>query len=338
MKTLTCLEPGRLILEDKPLPAIQDGHALIRIDQVGVCGTDLHAWEGTQPYFSYPRILGHELAATVESAPAGSGFAPGMAVTLIPYFHCGHCVACRKGQTNCCVHMSVCGVHEDGGMREYLSVPVAARLDGGGLTRDELALTEPLAIGAHGVRRAAIHAGEHVLIIGAGPIGLATMMFALAAGAHVIAVDTNRQRLQFCSNQLGIADCLVAGETGFDDRLKAVTGGSNADVVIDCTGNLRAINDSFRWMAHAGRYVLIGLQREMISFSHPEFHKREGTLMSSRNATREDFDTVIRAIRSRAINPTALITHRVMLAETPDNFSTWMNPASGTIKAMIHIA
>ena len=197
MKKLLCVEPGKLEYATGIKPELKKGQAIIKIKRIGICGTDLHAFEGTQPYFNYPRILGHELAGELVEFDNAPGFKTGESVTFIPYFNCGECIACRKGKTNCCTKMQVCGVHVDGGMVEYLSVPSSSLLHGDELSFDELALVEPLAIGAHGVRRAAVEQNEFVLVIGAGPIGLGTMEFARIAGAQVIALDINEQRLQF---------------------------------------------------------------------------------------------------------------------------------------------
>jgi threonine dehydrogenase-like Zn-dependent dehydrogenase len=177
MKTLVCTTPGHFEYTDRDKPLAQKGNTILRVQRIGICGTDLHAFEGTQPYFQYPRVLGHELAGIIEQTDA-AGFKKGDAVTVIPYFYCGKCVACRNGKTNCCVSLQVCGVHIDGGMAEYFSVPSYSLVHSEGLSFDELALVEPLAIGAHAVRRAAVSANEFVLVMGAGPIGLGTMEFA----------------------------------------------------------------------------------------------------------------------------------------------------------------
>ncbi len=189
MKELVCVKPGSLEYKDVPPPVLQPGHAILKIKRIGICGTDLHAYKGTQPFFTYPRTLGHELAADLIEADGADGFVPGEAVTFIPYFNCGKCIACRNNKPNCCVNIKVFGVHIDGGMAEYISVPSYALVKGEGLSYEQLALVEPLAIGAHGVRRAAIANGEFVLVIGAGPIGLGTMQFAKIAGANVIASE-----------------------------------------------------------------------------------------------------------------------------------------------------
>jgi 2-desacetyl-2-hydroxyethyl bacteriochlorophyllide A dehydrogenase len=337
MNTLVCITPGQLEYREQAVPELKEGQALLAIKRIGICGTDLHAYEGTQPYFSYPRILGHELAAVVAEPGSAAGFAKGEAVTIIPYFHCGNCIACNNGKPNCCTSMQVCGVHVDGGMVEYLAVPAGALVHGGELGYDELALVEPLAIGAHGIRRAAVQPGEFVLVIGAGPIGLGTMEFARIAGGQVIAMDVNESRLFFCREKLNVKHTINAAAPDAEEQVREITGGQMPTVVIDATGNLRAINHAFRYMAHGARYVLIGLQKGDICFSHPEFHKREGTLMSSRNATRADFEHVMNSLARGWVQPATYITHRVAFNEVKDRFASWLQPETGVIKAMVEL-
>ena len=337
MKILTCTTPGELTYGEATQPELKKDHAIIRIRRIGICGTDLHAFEGTQPFFSYPRVLGHELSGELVAVDSAPGFEAGEAVTFIPYFNCGKCIACRTGKPNCCVNIAVCGVHADGGMVEYLQVPSASLLHGEGLSFDALALVEPLAIGAHGVRRAGVMPGEFVAVIGAGPIGLGIMEFARIAGAEVIAVDINPQRLQFCQDKLNIKHTINAAAENPEAALQTITQGDFPTVVIDATGSQRAINDGFRYLAHGGRYVLVGLQRGEIAVAHPEFHKREATLMSSRNATKEDFRHVMDAMRKGLVDPTHYITHTVSFDEVAGEFASWLDPASGVVKAMVRL-
>ncbi len=337
MKTLVCTEPGHFEYDLRERPYLEEGRAIIRIRRIGICGTDLHAYQGTQPYFNYPRILGHELAGELIEFDNAAGFEIGETVSFIPYFNCGHCIACRNGKTNCCANLKVCGVHVDGGMVEYLSVPSSSLLHGSGLDFDELALVEPLAIAAHGVSRAAILKGEFALVIGAGPIGLGTMAFAQIEAAKVIALDLNERRLEFCKQKLNIAHTINPSTTDVFEELKSITSGDMPTVIVDATGNLKAINNAFQYMAHGGRYILIGLQKEDISFSHPEFHKREASLMSSRNATKQDFDSVISYIKKGEIKPKDLITHRVHFGEVKEKFRSWLDPANGVIKATVEL-
>ena len=335
MRSLTCVEPGLLQYSDIEMPEVKKEFSIIKIRRVGICGTDMHAYKGNQPYFTYPRILGHELAGEFIEGDGADDFVAGDAVTVIPYFNCNKCIACRNGKANCCTNLQVFGVHIDGGMMDYISVPSYALVKSDGLNYDALALVEPFAIGAHGIRRAALKKDEFVLVIGAGPIGMGAMEFARIAGAQVMALDIDEGRLQFCKDHLKLYHTLNATVDNVLGRLKEITNGDMPTVVIDATGSQKAINDALQYLAHGGRFVLIGLQKEAISFSHPEFHKRESTLMSSRNATREDFVHVINSIKNGLIDPAIYITHRVKFEGVKDVFETWMNPATGVIKAVI---
>lgn len=337
MNALVCKEPGSFEYITKEKPVAEKGKAILKVKRIGICGTDLHAFEGTQPYFVYPRILGHELGCEVVDVDPSSGFSVGERVTLIPYFNCGECIACRNGLPNCCAAINVFGVHVDGGMMEYISVPVSALLHGGDMSFDELALVEPLAIGAHGIRRAGVKPGEFVLVIGAGPIGLGIMEFGRIAGGKVIAMDVNENRLNFCREKLKVEYTINPLKEDATERLKEITNGDMPTVVIDATGNQKAINAAFLYMAHGARYVLVGLQKGELIVSHPEFHKREATLMSSRNATTEDFDHVMNSMRNKLVDPATYITHRVQFSEVKDNFESWLDPKNGVIKAMVEM-
>jgi 2-desacetyl-2-hydroxyethyl bacteriochlorophyllide A dehydrogenase len=336
MKTLICIQPGEFAYREADAPLARPGHSIIKIKRIGICGTDLHAFEGSQPFFEYPRILGHELAGDLVDLDRAPGFQPGEAVTIIPYYNDGTCIACRNGKPNCCTTLKVAGVHVDGGMVEYLSVPSTALVHGRGLSYDRLSLIEPLAIGAHAIRRAAVQPGEFVLVVGAGPIGLGCLEAVRIAGGEAIAMDINQDRLRFCRDNLQV---LHTVEVGADpvEQLRHITRGDMPTVVIDATGSRSAINDGFRYMAHGGRYVLVGLQKGEVQFSHPEFHKREGTLMSSRNATCQDFERVIDAMEKGLIDPTTYITHRVAFDQAKDEFTSWLDPANGVIKAMVEL-
>ncbi|MGA0555546.1 zinc-binding alcohol dehydrogenase family protein [Larkinella sp. VNQ87] len=337
MEQLVCTTPGQFEYRTGIKPDMMPGHAILRIRRIGICGTDLHAFEGTQPFFEYPRILGHELAGELVDFDDAPGFEQGETVTILPYFYCGTCVACRAGKTNCCAQLKVAGVHMDGGMVEYLRVPSYSLVHGNGLSLDELALAEPLSIGAHGVRRADVQPGEFVLVIGAGPIGLGVMEFARIAGGQVIAMDINENRLAFCREKLRVPHTIDARSADVVEQLRSLTNGDMPTVVIDATGSLKAINNAFQYLAHGARFVLVGLQRGDISLSHPEFHKREATLMSSRNATRQDFEHVLNCLKQGLIDPVTYITHRVRFGQVKDQFASWLNPANGVIKAMVEI-
>jgi 2-desacetyl-2-hydroxyethyl bacteriochlorophyllide A dehydrogenase len=319
MQQWICNEPGTLSLQEAEMPSRTPGFSLLRVRSIGICGTDIHAFAGNQPFFSYPRILGHELAVEIVESDT---FETGELATIIPYFNCTSCGACAAGKPNCCESLQVFGVHIDGGMREYIVVEDRYILPGKGLTAEELALVEPLSIAAHGLRRAALKKGEKVLVMGAGPIGLFTILLAKIQGASVEVAEPNSSRLQFCLDHLG------------------VTEGSSAaySTVIDATGNLNAIESGFAKIAHGGKYILIGLQKQAISFSHPEFHKREATLMSSRNATIEDFEYVMNLFRDKKIQAAPFISHRFSKNQVSGIFTKINEPNQQVIKSMIILA
>jgi len=346
MLTVVCDTPGVLRAEQRDKPTRGDDEVLIRVRRVGVCGTDLHIFTGTQPFLEYPRVMGHEIAGVVEEAPADGPLAPGDTVFVMPYLSCGTCVACRRGRTNCCVRIQVLGVHRDGAFAEYLSLPRAFVHRAEGVTLDQAAMLEFLAIGAHAVRRAELGAepGRRVLVVGMGPIGMAVALFARLRGATVTALDTRPDRLEFGSRHLALASTVLigGGRAGADAdidsdlaELARLTDGDFFDVVFDATGNARAMERGFRFVAHGGTYVLVSIVRDSITFSDPEFHKRETTLLGSRNATLEDFETVLAAMRAGLIPDQALNTHRLRLSEVAADFSKLLDPTAGVVKALI---
>lgn len=335
MKTIVCEEPNRLALKETEMPAAAEGEALIRIRRIGICGTDLHAYRGNQPFFEYPRILGHELAGEiVEIGSNDRGLQAGDPVSIMPYLECGRCIACRSGKTNCCTQMRVLGVHQDGGMREYMTVPADHLLKADGLSLEQTAIVECLSIGAHAVRRADITPGEFALVIGAGPIGLGVMKFAKLAGARVIALDMNDARLEYCKDWAP-ADYTVNVKNDPVKEIEAITGGDFPTVVFDATGNAKSMESAFQYVSHGGRLVFVGLVKADISFHDPDFHKRELTVMGSRNATSVDFEHVISSLRSGHIDTDSFITHRVGFEDMIDSYESWLRPETGVIKAMV---
>ncbi len=334
MLTVICETPGVLRAQERPRPTRQTDAVLLRVRRVGVCGTDLHIFTGNQPYLAYPRVMGHEISGTVEEAPEGSGLATGDEVFVMPYLSCGDCVACRQGKTNCCVNIQVLGVHRDGAFTEYLNVPAPFVRKAEGVSLDQAAMVEFLAIGAHAVRRADVQSGQRVLVAGTGPIGMAVLLFAGLRGGQVTALDTRPERVAFCQQHLGAHAGVLIGPNDLEE-LRALTDGDLFDVVFDATGNPRAMERGFQFIAHGGKYVMVSVVRDNITFSDPEFHKREATLLGSRNATMEDFETVLNAMRAGQVPTAALNTHRMPLADVPTAFATLMDPTQGVVKALI---
>jgi 2-desacetyl-2-hydroxyethyl bacteriochlorophyllide A dehydrogenase len=335
MEALVCVEPGSLRLEQRPHPRSHPGHALVRPRRVGVCGTDYHIFEGKHPYLQYPRIMGHELAVEIVGAPADSGLATGEVFAVNPYISCGRCIACRKGKPNCCVRVSVLGVHQDGGFAELLSVPLGNLVRAPGLTLDQSAMVEFLAIGAHAVRRGAVTKDDRVLVVGAGPIGLGVSIFARLSGASVAVLDRDASRATAARNFADVTP--VAGDEDFQKQFDAFTDGEGFDVVFDATGNSSAMEKGFEYAANGGRYVLVSVVREPITFMDPDFHRKELTLLGSRNATSEDFDRVIAAIRDGTTPIDKLITHRTDLQGAARDIPRWATDKAGLIKAIVEI-
>ena len=336
MLTVICETPGTLRAEQRDRPARAEGEVLLRVKRVGVCGTDLHIFTGNQPFLQYPRVMGHELSGVIEEPVPGGRLQAGDVCYVMPYLSCGKCIACRQGKTNCCVNIQVLGVHRDGAFTEYLSLPEAFVHKAEGVSLDQAAMVEFLAIGAHGVRRGDVKPGQRVLVVGAGPLGMAAMIFARLRGATVTALDGRQDRLDFCQRELGVAHTVALGE-GDQAKLSDITDGEFFDQVFDATGNAKAIERGFGFVAHGGNYVLISVVRQDITFNDPEFHKRETTLIGSRNATTEDFETVLAAMSRGDVPTAALNTHRMKLADVPTDFAQLLDPARGVVKAIVEV-
>jgi 2-desacetyl-2-hydroxyethyl bacteriochlorophyllide A dehydrogenase len=335
MKAIVCEKPNHFKIIETEKPVLRGGEALITIKRIGICGTDIHAYKGNQPFFTYPRILGHELSGIIEDVKENdSGLRKGDQVAIVPYMYCGKCIACRTGKTNCCTEMNVIGVHRDGGMCETLVVPVTHLIKTDGISLDEAAMLEPMSIGAHAVRRSSIKKGDQVVVVGAGPIGLGVMAFAKYRGAYVIAMDTNDERLAFCRSFANV-DEIVNAKNDPIQQLLELTHEDLPSTVFDATGNKQSMNQAFQYVAHGGTLVYVGLVKGDITFHDPDFHKKELTLMGSRNATKEDFSNVMEAVKSSRIVLESLITHRCSFNEMAEKFDSWLLPESNVIKAMV---
>ncbi|MFC2126210.1 zinc-binding dehydrogenase, partial [Bacteroidota bacterium] len=286
-------------------------------------------------YFTYPRILGHELAAeVVEIKDNSNGIRPGDNVVVIPYMSCGKCTACKKGITNCCSNIRVMGVHTDGGMQEFITVPSSFLLPAGKLSLEEIAIVEPLAIGAHGIRRSGMKPGDTVVVIGCGPIGIGIMKLAQVGGATVIAMDVNNQRVAYAKEEIGV-DYAINVATNSVDEVSKITSGNMAEVVYDATGNKKALESGPDYLAVGGRFIMVGLSKGELTYVHPKIHSREATIMCSRNATMEDFDHVINVLSQGNFPVNSFVTHKIDYTDMIDKFDSWLNPETGVIKAMI---
>ena len=332
MKSLVLQQPGALAWTEVPEPTPAAGEALVRVRRCGVCGTDIHALAGKQPFFSYPRRLGHELCVEIISAPANSGLSAGELCAVEAYYFCGECPACRGGKTNCCKHLQVLGVHLDGGHAPLLTVPVDKLHRARSLTPEQIALVEPLVIGAHGVERAAPNAGEPTVIIGLGPIGLAAAIFAKAAGANVACVDTQPDRLNFACEKMQLGHAIPADANLAENLQKHF--GQLPSVVMDATGNPVSMRGTFHLAEQGGRIVFLGLFIGDVTFDDPNFHRRELTLLASRAGLTGTFREVIRRLETKQIDVLPLITHRFNFAATAERLPQ-IHRETGLVKAMI---
>jgi threonine dehydrogenase-like Zn-dependent dehydrogenase len=306
MKQVVLKQQRLLIREDTEVPSLAPGEALLRVHRVGVCGTDFHAFHGGQAFFSYPRIMGHELAAEIVSVPTNDqGLAVGDRCTVEPYLNCGKCRPCREGHSNNCENIRVLGVHTDGGMREFLPVPLDHVFASSRLTFDQLAIVEPLSIGAQALKRSGLSSGELLVVVGAGPIGVAITQLALAAGARVRIIDQSAQRRE----RLRDLNVEVCEES--DDE--------SADVVIDATGNSDSMARAFSRARFGGRVAWVGIVKSAVPVDDPLFHHRELTLYASRNSSGQ-FPRIIGMIEKGEIDASIWITNRLSLEDVPEQF------------------
>ncbi|HSS98049.1 MAG TPA: zinc-binding alcohol dehydrogenase family protein [Terriglobales bacterium] len=322
MKQIVLQSPGEFVEREASAPSHSPQEAIVRIHKVGVCGSDFHAFAGRHAFYTYPRVLGHELAGeVVEIGPNDAEIRPGDRCAIEPYISCGRCKACKLGHTNCCEQIRVIGIHVDGGMQGLLSVPTSLLFKSSKLSFDELALIETLGIGAHAVDRSNIAPGESVLVIGAGPIGLAVAEFAKVAGANVCIIEKNPWRKSFATS------------LGF--KAISESDGHVYDVVFDATGSSASMSASLSYVAPTGRLVFVGLTKDPITIDDSLFHQREMTIFASRNS-RGQFPRIIRMLEEGKINTIPWITDRMPIADVPAEFKN-LSSRPNLIKAIVDV-
>jgi len=322
MRRILLNAPGEFIDVAVPRPIPERGQALVRVRRVGVCGSDFHALAGRHPIYTYPRVLGHELAGEIVEVPENArGLRPGDRCAIEPYMSCGRCRTCKMGRTNCCEQLRLIGVHVDGGMQGFLAVPIELLHKSNRLSLDQLALVETLGIGAHAVVRSQLRPGESALVVGAGPIGLAVGQFASALGATVAIAEINNWRRKF-AHELGVEVLAVA-----DGRL--------ADVVFDATGSAIVMGDSLNHVAPGGRLVFVGLTRDSIKVDDALLHRREVTIYASRNSCGQ-FPSIIGMLEENRITTEPWITDRITLDEVPARFKELATKV-GMMKAVVEV-
>ena len=340
MRAIRLEEPQHFEYVDIEAPGSPGpGQVLARTHRMGICGTDYSGYLGKMPFFSYPRIPGHELGIEVLEVGEGvSNVRPGDRCSVEPYMNCGSCYACRKGNTNCCETLEVIGVMIDGGLCERFLVRADKLHTSSKLSFEQLALVETLGIGCHAADRGGPEEGDHVLIIGAGPIGLATLEFTRLTGAVITVMDMVESRLDFCRRTYGIKNTVVFKGDGSElEQIKDITGGDRYELVTDATGSHHSMGNALNYVAHTGRLVYVGITTENVSFPHPSLHKPEMTIKGSRNALPKDFGRIIGLIEDGTIDTNPWITHRTRFSEVVDNFDGYTRPETGVIKAIVEV-
>ncbi len=336
MKALLLKEKYQLEMTDRDTPVREENEALIRVLAVSVCGSDIHSYKGENALLTYPCVMGHEVCGEVTEAPADSGFQSGDRVVLIPYLNCGHCIACRKGKTNCCEDLTVYGVHKDGAMAEYITAPVSHLMKlPDGIDVRAAAVIEPLAISAHAAWRAQIQPGETVLVAGAGPIGLGAAEVAKTYGARVLIADTDEKRREFVKTQFGYEHPLNPLDPDYRNQLAELTNGDFPDKIIDSTGNNYSMQANIQNLCQGGRMVYVGIWQADLTFRHLDFHKREAELVGSRGARREDFRYVIDCMAQKKLFPERFITHEAPFTNAKEALEEWISKGGKVFKAVI---
>ncbi len=340
MKAIQLQQPREFNVIDLPEPAAPGpGEVLVATHCMGICGTDLSGYLGKFPFFRYPRIPGHELG--VEVLAVGSdvtNVSVGDRCSVEPYMNCGHCFACRRGNSNCCATLDVIGVMIDGGLRERFLIRADKLHRSAVLSWEQLALVETLAIGCHATDRGAVQSGEHALIIGAGPIGLSVLEFTRLTGAQITVMDMAQSRLDFVRETYGITNTvLFRGDGSEMEQLQEYTSGDKYSVVTDATGSRHSMSSAFQYCAHTGTLVYVGITTEEVGFVHPVLHRPEITLKASRNALPADFGRIIQLIEEGTINTDPWITHRIGFDEVVTRFESFTKPETGAIKAVINL-
>jgi 2-desacetyl-2-hydroxyethyl bacteriochlorophyllide A dehydrogenase len=337
MKALRIEAPGAVRLATAPEPKVGPEDVLLRIRTVGFCGSDLNTYRGLNPLVAYPRIPGHEIVATVEALGAAvppERLRPGTLVTVLPYTSCGRCSACRQGRVNTCRDNQTLGVQRDGAMTERIAARWGTVLSAPSLSPRALALAEPLSVGAHAVARARIRAGERVLVIGCGAVGLGAVAVAAARDAVVIAADVDDHKLEL-GRLAGATHTLNTRTAELGDFLREVTGGDGPDVVIEAVGLPETFLAAVQEVAVAGRVVYIGYAKAPVSYDSSLFVRKELDILGSRNATAEDFTTVIQLLADGRFPVDQAVTRTVALADAAEALQSWH--AAPDLVTRIHV-
>jgi threonine dehydrogenase-like Zn-dependent dehydrogenase len=336
MRALVIDRPGeaRVVDVEGPVGLDDPQMATMRVRRIGLCGTDLSTYLGKNPLVTYPRIPGHEIAATLERVPANDlGLVEGMDVTMSPYTSCGQCTSCLQGRVNACRYNQTLGVQRDGAMRERIAMPLE-KLYAAKLPIEELCLVEPLTVGCHAAARGRVTAADTVAIYGCGGVGLGAVSAAAFRGAAVVAIDIDDGKLAIAKSA-GARHGVNSAREDVHARLQEITGGHGPDVVIEAIGRPETFRAAVEEVAFAGRVVYIGYAKDLVSYETRLFVQKELDILGSRNALPGDFKEVIRMFEQGRFPTAETISETVPLEEAPAILRAWSeNPAAYT-KIMI---
>ena len=331
MKAFFITEPGCTEIREVEKPRPGAGEVLLRVRMVGCCGSDLNSFRGKNPMVTYPRIPGHEIAATIEEVACDvpKTFEPGMNVTVAPYTNCAKCASCRRDRPNACEFNQTLGVQRDGAMTEYIVAPWQKLYPSGKLSLRELALVEPLTVGFHAADRGEVTRDDVVAVFGCGAGGLGAIAGAAFRGATVIAVDIDDAKLAI-GKKTGAAHAVNSATEQLHGRLQELTGGRGPDVMIEAVGLPATYRAAVQEVAFTGRVVYIGYAKEPVEFETRLFVQKELDIRGSRNAL-GDFADVIRMLEAGKFPVDDVITKIVPLAEADDALQAWdANPPAFT--------
>jgi len=337
MKALIIQNPGEIAIGNTAEPAPKAGEVLLRVRMLGLCGSDLNTFRGKNPMVSFPRIPGHEIAATVEEVrdPA-STLKPGTTVTLSPYTSCGVCASCRRGRFNACKSNQTLGVQRDGGLTDLISVPASKIFVAEGLNLEELCIVEPLTVGFHAVARGRVTQEDSVAIFGCGGIGLGAVAAAAFRHAQTIAIDIDDAKLQI-AREAGATHTINTRTEPLHEKLQELTAGLGPDVVIEAVGLPATFTTAVEEVAFTGRVVYIGYAKDPVTYETRLFVQKELDILGSRNALPEDFAEVIRMLQQHRFPVKRAITRVVTFDQAPAAFTDWSNNPAAVSKIMIRV-
>lgn len=337
MRAIVLRQAGCAELVDAPEPRAAEDEILLKVRKVGLCGSDLNSFRGLNPLVTYPRIPGHEIAATVaELNPRHPEWQPGKAVTVSPYTACGHCASCLRQRPNACQFNQTLGVQRDGALAELIAVP-ANRLYRAELSLKELCLVEPLTVGFHAAARGRVGAGDIVAVFGCGGVGLGVVAGAAFRGATVIAVDVEDSKLA-TARKAGARHTINTASADLHAQLAELTGGRGPDVIIEAIGLPKTFRAAVEEVAFTGRVVYIGYAKQEVAYETRLFVQKELDILGSRNAQPEDFRDVIRMLQERRFPVDEAVTHTISMDEAPEIFAAWDREPRRFGKIMIDIS